>query len=182
MSAKPRLILLLREHSVLWGDFTLRSGKKSDLYVDVRKTSLHAQGAVTIALAVLQSRLADVAAVGGVELGAVPIVGSVLAIQTEAPFRIGLQGFVVRKTPKEHGTQTKIENCPPAGTKVAIIEDVTTSGLSMMEAITAAEGAGLNVIQAITVVDRQEGAEEFLRASGFVGVFTPLVTRVDLAI
>lgn len=188
-----RLIELLRELSVRTGDFTLKSGMKSDLYVDVRKTALHGKGSVLIADAVVKALIPDVEAVGGVELGAVPLVGSVITYwdwwsQDPTP----LPGFIIRKAAKGHGTMSKIENCPPEGTKVCIIEDVTTTGGSLEKAIQSALVAGLDVVQVITVVDRQEtftpevggpeyhGAEEFLRAGGYGGVFTALTTRKDL--
>jgi orotate phosphoribosyltransferase len=179
---------LLREHSVKTGDFTLKSGRKSNFYVDVRQTALHAQGSRVIASSILHAlgfdrREAGIPAVGGVELGAVPIVGSVIAM---APLTqlgnktVPLHGFIVRKAPKEHGTQAKIERCPPAGTQVAIIEDVTTTGGSLWAAIQAAQAAGLEVVQAITVVDREEGATEYLAEQGFTGTFTALTTRTEL--
>jgi orotate phosphoribosyltransferase len=173
---------LLLELSVKTGDFTLKSGRKSDLYVDVRMTALHDEGARVIALAVLDRLLPEVQAVGGVELGAVPIVGSVLAVEhyCDEITEREIPGFVVRKAPKGHGTARRIENCPPAGTKVAIIEDVTTTGGSLLAAIQAAQEAGLEVVQAITVVDRLEGARELLEARGYTGTFTALVSRKDL--
>ena len=179
---RSNLIHLLLEHSVRWGEFTLKSGAKSNFYVDVRKTALHPGGSLAIAQAVLTSLNPEVEAIGGVELGAVPIIGSVITFALMAPDPLPRPGFVVRKAAKGHGTQSKIENCPPAGTKVAIVEDVTTTGGSLEKAITAAQMAGLDVVQAITVVDRQEGAEEFLRAGGFTGTFTALVTRTNLSI
>ena len=189
-----RLIELLRELSVKTGDFTLKSGKKSDLYVDVRQTALHCEGVYHIAVAVQDALDPTVEALGGVELGAVPIVGAVNCLghtRWDGGYRFrDIHGFIVRKAAKEHGTKSKIERCPPKGTKVCIIEDVTTTGGSLEKAIIAAQMAGLDVVQVITVVDRQEtfevegtaykGAEEFLRAGGYRGVFTALTTREDL--
>lgn len=194
MSDRHELIHLLLEHSVRWGDFTLKSGKKSDLYVDVRQTALHPEGSVAIAEAILHHLDLSVRAVGGVELGAVPIIGSVITGREAGVYAwnegqwdgpgddVPLPGFIVRKAAKGHGTKSKIENCPPAGTKVAIIEDVTTTGGSLEKAITAAQLAGLDVVQAIVVVDREEGAEDFLRAGGFEGAFTAIVTRANLSV
>jgi orotate phosphoribosyltransferase len=183
-SSRSQLIHLLLEHSVRWGEFTLKSGAKSNFYVDVRKTALHGIGARVIAKAILERLHPKVVALGGVELGAVPLVGSAIVLwqsNTDADCE-PLHGFVVRKAAKEHGTQQKIENCPPPGTQVCILEDVTTSGGSLEKAITAAQQAGLDVVQAITVVDRQEGAEEFLRAGGFIGSFDAIVTKTNLSL
>ena len=190
------LFHLLIEHSVRWGDFTLSSGKKSDLYVDVRATALHPEGSLEIAKAALWELLPEVEALGGVELGAVPVVGSVITLNQlwirdgsdagrSAPWEQGrtLPGFIVRKQAKEHGTKSKIENCPPEGTPVCIIEDVTTTGGSLERAITSAEKAGLKVVQAITVEHIAHGeAVEFLRAGGFQGEFTALATRTNLRV
>ena len=183
MTDRNDLIHLLLEHSVQWGEFILASGAKSDFYCDVRRTALHDHGSEAIAAAVVRELLPEVEAVGGVELGAVPIVGSVITFNRWwSAVPRSLPGFIIRKKTKKYGLGNKIENCPPKGTKVAIIEDVTTTGGSLERAITAAEEAGLKVVQAIIVVDRQEGAEEHLRAGGYTGAFTPIVTRANLCI
>lgn len=171
------LVGILRELSVRQGQFTLKSGKTSDLYVDVRKTALNPKGAIAIMKGVAYALRPGVTAIGGVELGAVPIVGTVLGYLSH------VSAFIVRKAAKEHGTRSKIENCPEPGTKVVIIEDVTTTGGSLVEAMNAARDAGLVVVQAITVVDREEGAAEFIAAAGYTSpefLFTALVTRSDL--
>lgn len=182
MTTRDDLIHVLLERSVRYGDFILKSGKKTDFYVDVRQTALDGKGSELIADAICHALLPEVEAVGGVELGAVPIVGSVITyFRAWSSLSRDLSGFVVRKNPKSHGLGRAIENCPPEGTKVAIIEDVTTTGGSLEVAITAAQVAGLKVVQAIVVVDRQEGAEDFLRAGGFEGEFTTILTRTNLS-
>lgn len=156
-----RLEQLLLEHSVKRGTFTLASGKTSDFYVDVRQTALHAEGAKEVARHVYGRIANRVHHVGGVELGAVPIVGSVLMVADD------LHGFVVRKKAKAHGTGSRIERCPPPGTPVAVVEDTTTTGASLLEALLVVRDAGLEVVNVITVVDREEGAKELLAAEGF---------------
>lgn len=175
------LIKVLLELSVKWGDFTLKSGKKSDLYVDVRRAVLDPTGARVIANAVLAKLAGSVEAIGGVELGAVPMIGTILALDP-----LLRPGFVIRKAAKEHGTKSRIENCPRPGTRVAIIEDVATTAGSLISAIRAAQDDGLDVVQAVVVVDREEGADEAIRAAVTFGdlppgfLFTALVTRTNL--
>lgn len=181
MTHTERLIALLREHSVKWGDFTLASGKKSDLYVDVRQTSLHAEGAVLIATIVLSKLLPDVGAVGGLTLGADPIV-SCTAMLSHLTGSGPVHAFIVRKETKGHGMGAKIEGLGnvPAGTRVAILEDTTTTGASLLLAVEAARAAGLVVVQCLTVVDREEGAAEMLATKGLV--LEALVTRSALTL
>jgi orotate phosphoribosyltransferase len=162
-----RLIELIREKSVKRGTFTLASGRQSDLYVDVRQTSLHAEGSVRIARAILARLRPDVVGVGGMSLGADP-----LACCTAALSHLDgrdLHAFLIRKEPKGHGVERQVvglSNFEP-GAKVAVVEDTTTTGGSLLKAVHAAQEAGLDVVQLITVVDRQEGAAERIAAEGW---------------
>lgn len=167
MTHTERLIELLLELSVKRGDFTLNSGKKSDLYVDVRQTSLHAEGSGLIATLLLSKLHPDVRAVGGLTLGADPLV-SCVAMMSHLVGGAPRHAFIVRKEAKKHGTGQQIEglkNVPP-GTQVAILEDTTTTGASLLLAVEAARSAGLIVAQCLTVVDREEGASDVLRREG----------------
>ena len=175
------LIQLLRDRSLRTGQFTLASGKPSHYYVDGRKVTLAADGARLIAAAVLDrlDQLGDVAAVGGLTMGADPIVGATLALAGEGR-RPDLLGFLVRKAAKGHGTGQLVEGPIAAGMGVVIVEDVTTTGGSALQAVAAAEALGCRVLGVVTVLDRLEGAAEAFAARGIP--FLPLVTIRDLGV
>jgi len=166
MSAKDELkSLLIEVGAVRFGEFTLSSGKKSDFYVDCRKATLHPQGAKLIGRIVLEKiRGLKVDAVGGLTLGADPIIGAVITLGN-------IPGFIVRKQAKEHGTKQRIEGILQPGWDVLIVEDVATTGGSALEAIQAAEEAGAKVVKVISVVDREEGAREALKNYSFDPIF-----------
>lgn len=161
------LIELLREKSVRRGTFTLASGKTSDLYVDVRQTSLCGPGAVAIGRALLARLRPDVVGIGGMTLGADPLAcATVTLAQLEGR---PLDAFLIRKEPKGHGVERWVVGRAnfPSGARVAVVEDTTTTGGSLLQAVERARESGLDVVQVITVVDRQEGAAEAVRAAGF---------------
>jgi orotate phosphoribosyltransferase len=174
-----RLVAILRERSVKTGTFTLASGAVSDLYVDARQTTLHAEGAALVARLVLARLRPDVVGVGGMTLGADPIACAAAAWSTAVLGR-PIHAFLVRKEAKGHGTGNAVEgvaNLGP-GARVCVVEDTTTTGGSLLKAVDAARAAGLDVVQCITVVDRREGAAEALAARGLT--LDALVTRADL--
>jgi orotate phosphoribosyltransferase len=169
---KDRLCALLKAESLLFGDFTLASGRKSAYYFDSNKTTLLPEGAWLTARLVLR-RLREEAvqaqAIGGLTLGADPIVCPVAALShVEGP---PLRAFLVRKEVKEHGTGRKIEGCPPPGTRAVIVDDVVTTAGSTLAAIEAAEGAGLVVAAVLCLVDREEGGTEKLARWPFFPLF-----------
>ncbi len=168
---KDQLKQLLKETgAVKFGDFTLSSGKKSDFYVDCRKVTLHPQGAKLIGKLVLDNiKGLKIDAVGGLTLGADPIIGAVITLGD-------IPGFIVRKKAKEHGTGQKIEGLIEKGWNVLIVEDVATTGASAMQAIEAAEAVGAKVIKVISVVDREEGAAEALKNYNF----DPILKKSEL--
>lgn len=176
--AHGRLVELLREKSVKTGEFTLASGKKSDFYVDARQTTLHAEGARLVADLMLARLHPDVVAVGGLTMGADPVVCSVAAMSTAMGKPI--HGFLIRKEPKGHGTNNYCEGLAnvPRDSKVAIVEDTTTTGGSLLKAVERARMAGLEVVQCLTVVDREEGAAETIADAGFE--LEALTTRTQL--
>jgi orotate phosphoribosyltransferase len=173
-----RLLVLLRERSVRRGQFTLASGRSSDLYVDVRQTSLHAEGAWIIGELILARLRPDVVAVGGLTLGADPIACAVAPLSHAAGRPVN--AFLIRKESKGHGTQDFLEGRAGLvpGAKVAIVEDTTTTGGSLFTAVERARQAGLEVVQCITVVDREEGAAAFLADKGLA--LEALATRGEL--
>src|SRR4051812_15889654 len=131
---RDQLIALLKRDALRTGTFTLASGRTSHYYVDGRKVTLSAEGAALIGAGVL-GLLADlpgVSAVGGLTLGADPIVGATLAV-AGAGGRPGLRGFLVRKEAKAHGTGQLVEGPVAAGESVVIVDDVATTGGSSLQ-------------------------------------------------
>ncbi len=166
--SQQRLIEILKEKSVKVGTFTLASGKTSDFYVDARQTTLSSEGALVIANLLLERLHPDVVGIGGPVTGAIPIVGSTI-LRAQQQGR-SLSGFMVRKEAKGHGTGNTVEGLGslPAGSKVCMVEDTVTTAGSLVKAIRFAEEAGLEVVQCIAIVDREEGAQETMQSAGFV--------------
>ena len=175
---RDRLLQLIRERAFRRGDFTLTSGRKSSYYIDGKQITLSAEGSHLLARLLYEKlRGSGVEAIGGLTLGADPIVGAVAAIsQAEGH---PLDAFIVRKEPKGHGTRRRIEGPLRQGAKVAVVDDVITSGGSLIKAIEAVtEEAGAEVVKVICLVDRQEGAEESLGKLGYK--LEPVFTIRDL--
>ena len=167
VSVVERLLdLALERGAIKYGDFTLTSGKKSSYYFDGRLLSLDPEGAHLISAALLPLlRDANAQAVGGTTLGADPVVAAVaLASHAAGP---GIPGFIVRKEAKEHGTRQGIEGPLPPGSRVAIVDDVCTTGGSLFHAIAAAEEAGCEVVKVVAVLDRREGGSEEMARRGY---------------
>jgi orotate phosphoribosyltransferase len=178
---RSRLIELLRRDALRVGEFTLASGRTSHYYVDGRKVTLSAEGAAIIGAAVLEL-LADrpeVEAVGGLTMGADPIVGATLAL-AGLRGRERLRGFLVRKEAKGHGTGRLVEGPLEPGMVVALVDDVATTGGSSLQAATAVEAMGCSVALVVSVLDRLEGAADAFAARGLE--FRPLVTIRDLGV
>ena len=161
------------------GEITLSTGAKSNFYFDCKPVTLSADGAYLVGMAFLDAleKLPErPGAVGGLTHGADPIVSSMVALSyaRECP----IDGFYVRKEPKRHGTKRRLENPPQPGTKVVIVDDVVTSGGSLLKAVEEARAAGCEVIAAMALVDRgeQDGAANVRRE---VGNYVPLYTRSD---
>jgi len=168
-----RLFELIKERSFRRGNFTLASGKQSSYYFDSKPTMLHPEGATLLAQLIFDA-LKDVNAdcVGGLEMGAVPLIAPVAmqSLETGQP----LMGFFVRKAPKDHGTRQRIEGIDMAGKTAVIVEDVTTTGGSAMQAVEEVKKAGGKVALVISILDRGEGARELYAAAGvpFTSLFT----------
>ena len=178
---RGRLIELLKRDALRTGQFTLASGRTSHYYVDGRKVTLSAEGAETIASQVLDV-LADrpeIAAVGGLTMGADPIVGATLALAPSRG-RGDLRGFLVRKETKGHGTGRLVEGPLDPGQSVAILDDVATTGGSSLQAVSAVEAMGAKVACVIVVLDRLEGAADAFAAKGLP--FYALTTIRDLGV
>jgi orotate phosphoribosyltransferase len=175
---KENLIKILKEKSLVTGvTRVLTSGRTSDYYIDAKMTTLDPQGAYLTALLILEElKSFEVDAIGGYTLGADPIVSAAAALsaQTERP----LPAFIVRKEPKKHGERKMIEGPFKNGWKVAVIDDVVTTGGSTLKACHAVEEEGGKVVVALALVDRLEGGRENLEKSGYK--FVSLLTRNDL--
>lgn len=160
------LALALARGALKYGDFTLSSGKKSRYYFDGRLLSLDPEGACLIAQALLPLlHQAGVQAVGGLTLGADPIVAAVAMASHQCGGPI--PGFIVRKEAKGHGTRQGIEGPLPPQSRVAIVDDVCTTGGSLFQAIAAAEAAGCTVVKVLALLDRMEGGSQELRRRGY---------------
>jgi orotate phosphoribosyltransferase len=179
--ARSRLIELLRQQALRLGSFTLASGRSSHYYIDGRKVTLSAEGARLIALGMLDLLAAhpQVTAVGGLTLGADPIVGAILAM-APARGRPDLRGFLVRKQAKTHGTGNLVEGPLEPGSTVAIVDDVSTTGGSSLLAIEAVESLGCKVALVTVVLDRLEGGAQAFESRGLR--FHPLLDIRDLGV
>ena len=183
MSAKDQLKTMLLEKSVRTGDFTLASGKKSDLYVDCRVTALDSKGAHWIGeagwelvLGEIEAKGLEVDAIGGMTMGADPI--SLVVGMASANHDKALQVFTVRKEPKGHGRGKQIEGNFQEGDKVIVVDDVITTGGSTLKAIEAIRAAGGEVVFCLVLVDREEGGRAAIEADGVPVV--SLFTRSEL--
>ena len=179
---KQLLIQLLRELSYSRRRVILASGRESDFYVDGKQTTLHAQGAAVtgrLVLAELRAAEPPIVGVGGLIIGADPI-ATATAVASTLDGGDPVHSFYVRKEPKGHGTQEYVEGLRnlPEGSRVAVVEDTSTTGNSAWKAVERARAAGLDVAMVVTVVDRQEGAREFLEGKGLD--VRALVTRTEL--
>jgi orotate phosphoribosyltransferase len=160
---RERLKDLLRRKSVVRGKFTLASGRTSDYYIDCKLTTLDPEGAVLVGhtiLDTLERENIQVEAIGGPPIGAHPIVTAVAAVShlRGTP----LPAFLIRKEAKSHGLEKQIEGPVKAGARVVIVDDVCTSGSSSLQAIEAAERAGLEIVAVMCLVDREQGGSEKL--------------------
>lgn len=164
---------LLLEKSVRTGEFTLASGKKSDLYIDCRMTALDPQGANLIGQygwQVIKKTIAEknltIDAIGGMTLGADPISLAVGMISGQEDSKDALNVFVVRKEPKEYGRGKQIEGNFTEGNTVIVVDDVITTGGSTLKAIDAIEREGGKVAFALVLVDREEGGKAAIEKRG----------------
>ena len=160
------LLELLREKAFQRGKRTLSSGKESDYYLDAKRVTLTSEGAYLAAKLILELiRKEKINAIGGPTLGADPIVGAIAALSYADGRPINT--FIVRKESKKYGMEKFIEGPQISkGDKVIIIEDVVTTGTSVLKAVKVVRRAGGEVSKVIALVDRLEGATERLRKEG----------------
>ena len=174
---RDRLRQMLLDRSMRFGEFVLSSGATSNYYIDVRKTSLHPDGLKLIArLFWEQLEREKVTAVGGLTLGADPLVAGLMIYSAEQGRP--LEGFLVRRVAKEHGTRGEVEGNLAGHKRVAILDDVITSGESALIAAAAAESYKAEVVRILAVVDRGQGAATIFQQRGYP--FTTLFSIGDL--
>jgi len=175
MNHKESLKELLRRKSLVRGKFVLTSGRKSNYYLDCKLTTLDPEGSVLTGytiLELLRSHSIHADAIGGPTIGADPIVAAVAAVSFLE--REPIPAFLVRKERKVHGRQKQIEGIEAKpGLKVVIVDEVCTAGGSTLDAIAAAEEAGLVVTAVVSLVDREEGGSDKIRQKyAYYPVFT----------
>jgi len=175
--SREQLLNLLAINSFRLGEFTLSSGIKSDYYIDCRTTTLHAQGAELsgrVFLDLFRGQGWSPVAVGGLTMGADPIVVAVAVISSQCGSPV--HGFLVRKAEKAHGMGRRIEGFQEKGAKVVIVDDVCTTGSSTIQAIEAAREFGFDIIGVACLVEREEAAgrpavEKAAAPAPFISVF-----------
>lgn len=173
-SARQRLLTTLAHKSFRLGEFKLSSGGTSDYYIDCRTTTLDANGARLtgeVFLEEIRQRAWKPQAIGGLTMGADPIVVAVAVVSGE------LNGFLVRKAEKQHGTGQRIEGFREKGAPVVIVDDVCTTGASTIQAIEAAREFGFEIVGVMCLVEREEArgrpaVERAAAPAPFVSIFT----------
>lgn len=179
MYDRQALMDLFRERALKFGDFTLTSGQKSTYFLDGKQVALHSRGLRLIGAGLLEE-LADVEfdAIGGMSIGADPIVGGVITVAGEQGR--DLLGFMVRKEAKGHGTKQFIEGPVEPGQKVVIVDDVVTTGGSSLKACERIEEFGCEVVHVVGIVDRMQGGAKNFADRGYP--FSSLLTIEDFGI
>jgi len=173
-SARQKLLSTLAHKSFRLGEFKLSSGGTSDYYIDCRTTTLDAKGSKLtgeVFLEEIQKRGWKPQAIGGLTMGADPIVVAVAVVSGE------LNGFLVRKAEKQHGTGKRIEGFHEKGARVVIVDDVCTTGASTVQAIEAARDFGFEIVGVMCLVEREEAkgrpnVEKAATPAPFVSIFT----------
>jgi orotate phosphoribosyltransferase len=184
-----QLLSLLARTSFKLGQFTLSSGGTSDYYIDCRTTTLHAEGGRLTGEAILDllnEKNIQAEAVGGLTMGADPIVSNVATASAwraqSNPYAPLIHGFLVRKAEKAHGTGRRIEGFCRKGARVIIVDDVCTTGASTINAIEAAREAGMIVAAVVCIVEREEAngrpaVETAAQSAPFFSLFTAVQVR-----
>src|ERR1700680_566739 len=175
------LLRMRDEKSFCWGEFKLSSGGTSDYYIDCRSTTLDAKGSRLtgeVFTEEIRQRGWKPAAIGGLTMGADPIVTAVSVVSGE------LNGFLVRKAEKQHGTGQRIEGFREKGARVVIVDDVCTTGASTAQAIDAAREFGFEVVGVMCLVEREEAkgrpsVEKAAAPAPFVSIFTAREVRTE---
>src|SRR3954464_161563 len=170
-ASRARLAEIIRKRSFGRGEITLASGRKSDFYFNLKPTMLDPEGAALLAELSFEALKDDnLDYIGGLEMGAVPIAGSIAQLSWLKGHPIA--AFFVRKKPKEDAPRLAVEGLAKGetlqGKRVVIVEDVTTTGGSAIKAVDAVRDAGGEIVLVFTMVDREEGATENFAEAGLV--------------
>ncbi len=180
-SARQELLSVLARKSFRLGEFKLSSGGTSDYYIDCRTTTLDARGARLtgqVFLEEIRARGWNPQAIGGLTMGADPIVVAVAVTSGT------IDGFLVRKAEKQHGTGRRIEGFCEKGASVVIVDDVCTTGASTVQAIEASQEFGFNIVGVMCLVEREEAkgratVEKAAAPAKFVSIFTANEVREE---
>jgi len=180
-SARQKLLTTLAHKSFRLGEFKLSSGGTSDYYIDCRTTTLDAKGSHLtgeVFLEEIRKRGWKPQAIGGLTMGADPIVVAVAVVSGE------LNGFLVRKAEKQHGTGQRIEGFREKGARVVIVDDVCTTGASTVQAIEAAREFGFYIVGVMCLVEREEAngrpnVEKAASPAPFITIFTASDVRKE---
>ena len=166
MNERDELKEILKKRSILKGDFTLVSGKKSSYYINGKMTTLSARG-LYLASKLILERFDSIEydAFAGPTIGADPIIGALLSLVAQRGLE--KEGLLIRKEAKDHGTKSLIEGNLKKGMRVILLEDVATTGGSLLKAALAIEAAGGTIAGIYTIVDRDEGAQANLADAGY---------------
>ncbi len=166
MDEREELKEILKNKSVLRGEFTLVSGKKSNIYINGKLTSLNSRGlhlAAKLFLEMFEGLEYD--AFAGPSIGADPIIGALLTLASQRGEE--KEGLLIRKEPKGHGTKSLVEGNIRKGMRVVLLEDVTTTGGSLLRAAEAVTSEGGEIVGVFAIVDREEGAPERIGEAGY---------------
>jgi orotate phosphoribosyltransferase len=170
------LVAHLLEHSVKRGAFTLKSGRRSDWFIDAKQTACDPDGVVLMADAALAVIPTDATAIGGITVGADPVAYGVAAIGATRGRR--LRSFTIRKEAKDHGVTGRVAGALRPGDRVVITEDTTSRGTTIAEAVEVVRAFGAEPVLVLTLVDRGGTAAGYAEAAGVP--FVALVTAPDL--
>jgi orotate phosphoribosyltransferase len=175
MDARRRLIAELREHALVIGEVTLTSGRTAQYYVDAKRAILRPAGFLALAELVAElARAKGATAVGGLTMGADPVACAALAGGAD------VKAFFVRKETKQHGLQRRVEGpLLEPGDRCLVVEDVSTTGGSAIQAVTALREAGHEIVGVTAVLDRLAGASSAIEAAAGVP-YEPLTTIDDV--
>lgn len=164
------------EHSVKLGDFTLKSGRKSNWFLDTKQTACRADGIVAVANVALKLIPAGATAIGGLTMGADPVAFGVAAIAAERG--LALRSFSVRKEAKDHGVTGRLAGALQPGDRVVITEDTVTRGTSLFEAVEVVRAYGAEPVLITVIVDRGGTCAAMAEAAGIP--YIPMLTAPDL--
>jgi orotate phosphoribosyltransferase len=169
--SRARLLELFKTRAIFFGQFTLASGKQSSYYINSKKAIFNAEAVWLLGDVLYQmTREQNIQAIGGPEVGAIPMACAAAMRYHEHGERI--EAFYVRKQAKSHGTREMVEGLVRPGDRVAVVDDVLTTGGSVLQAIQEIQRVGAKVVAVLCIVDRLEGAREALSPHSFLPIFT----------